>query len=241
MACHYAKWTLSDTQPDLRRLNPELATAAAAFSVKRRQRYLHGRGLLAEMMAYFYGIPLLPKIITPPSGRPCFADTNLPDFSLAYAGNTLGVMLSSEGKVGLDMEVIRARSSRILQLHNAHLSSAEQAWVAEQNEPMEASTQLWCIRQSVLKLSGLGNSGLNTVRLHPASARLRSSVLPDVQVASDSDSLFAWACAQSPTLGRMVQWRYHPDTGFSQIQESLTAQQALSSHFMKMLSLPPTR
>ena len=241
MACHYAKWILSDQEPDLRRLNPDLVATATTFSAKRRQRYLHGRVLLAEMMAYFYGIPFLPRIITPPNGRPCFADANLPDFSLAYAGNTLGVMLSSEGKVGLDMEVIRARSSQVMQLHNEHLSSAEQAWVTEQTEPLEAATQLWCIRQSILKLSGLGNSGLDTLRLHPASGRLRSSVLPDVQVVSDSDSLFAWACAQSPTLGRMVQWRFQPDSGFSQLPESIAAPHVLSSHFMKLLSLPPTK
>ncbi|WP_268648135.1 4'-phosphopantetheinyl transferase family protein, partial [Escherichia coli] len=106
----------------------------------------------------------------------------LPDFSLAYASNTVGVLLSDEGKVGLDIEVMRARGSRQSALQNAHQTPAESAWIGAQDDRLEAETQLWSIRQSVLKISGLGNSGQSTLRLHPFSGHLRSSATPDVQV-----------------------------------------------------------
>lgn len=112
MACHFARWTPASAVLDTQRLSDEVIAATRTFSVKRRTRYLQGRILLAEMMFYLYGLPTLPPIATTPTGRPCFADHQLPDFSLAYASNTVGVLLSDEGKVGLDIEVMRARGTR---------------------------------------------------------------------------------------------------------------------------------
>lgn len=101
MACHFARWTPASAVLDTQRLADEVIAATRTFSVKRRTRFLQGRILLAEMMFYLYGLPTLPPIATTPTGRPCFADHQLPDFSLAYASNTVGVLLSDEGKVGL--------------------------------------------------------------------------------------------------------------------------------------------
>jgi len=112
MACHFARWIPASAALDTHRLSAEVLTATAAFSAKRRQRFLQGRILLAEMMFYLYGLPTLPPIATTPTGRPCFADNHLPDFSLAYASDTVGVLLSNEGKVGLDIEVMRARGGQ---------------------------------------------------------------------------------------------------------------------------------
>ena len=70
--------------------------------------------------------------------------------------------------------------------------------IGAQDDRLEAETQLWSIRQSVLKISGLGNSGQATLRLHPFSGHLRSSATPDVQVMSDADEYLSWACAGSP-------------------------------------------
>ena len=110
----------------------------------------------------------------------------------------MGVLLSDEGKVGLDIEVMRARGTRQSALQHAHQTPAESAWIGAQDDRLEAETQLWSIRQSVLKISGLGNSGQATLRLHPFSGHLRSSATPDVQVMSDADEYLSWACAGSP-------------------------------------------
>ncbi len=45
--------------------------------------------------------------------------------------------------------------------------------------------QLWCIRQSMLKMSGMNEQNPLTLSLNPASGRLRSTVTPEAQVMSD--------------------------------------------------------
>ncbi|CAI2122011.1 4'-phosphopantetheinyl transferase family protein [Serratia ficaria] len=239
MACHFARWSPASTVLDTRRLSAEVIAATAAFSIKRRQRFLQGRILLAELMFYLYGLPLLPPIATTPTGRPCFADHHLPDFSLAYAANTVGVLLSAEGKVGLDIEVMRARGGRQNALQPPHPTPAETAWIAAQDDRLEAETQLWSIRQSVLKISGLGNSGQSTLRLHPFSGHLRSSATPEVQVMSDADEYLSWACARAPGLERLVCWQYEEPQGLQKDGEISARSPAESTRFVRLTSLNP--
>ncbi|HGM6988590.1 MULTISPECIES: 4'-phosphopantetheinyl transferase superfamily protein [Serratia] len=237
MACHFARWAPASAVLDTQRLSDEVIAATRTFSVKRRTRFLQGRILLAEMMFYLYGLPTLPPIATTPTGRPCFADHQLPDFSLAYASNTVGVLLSDEGKVGLDIEVMRARGTRQSALQHAHQTPAESAWIGAQDDRLEAETQLWSIRQSVLKISGLGNSGQATLRLHPFSGHLRSSATPDVQVMSDADEYLSWACAGSPGLDRLLCWRYEERGGLRKDGEISPRSPAASSRFVKLTGL----
>lgn len=237
MACHFARWIPASAALDTHRLSAEVLTAAAAFSAKRRQRFLQGRILLAEMMFYLYGLPTLPPIATTPTGRPCFADNHLPDFSLAYASDTVGVLLSNEGNVGLDIEVMRARGGQQKKLQHQYQTPTESAWISAQYDRLEAETQLWSIRQSVLKLSGLGNSGQSTLLLHPFSGHLRSSATPQVQVMSDADEYLSWACAREPNLDRLVCWQYEEHKGLQKYGEISSRIPAISTRFVKLTSL----
>ncbi|MGS9174558.1 4'-phosphopantetheinyl transferase family protein, partial [Salmonella enterica subsp. enterica serovar Infantis] len=65
------------------------------------------RGLLAELMFMLYGISELPEIIIQAKGKPEFRDKNLPGFYISYAGNMVGVAITTEGECGLDMELQR--------------------------------------------------------------------------------------------------------------------------------------
>ncbi|HGM5491326.1 TPA: 4'-phosphopantetheinyl transferase superfamily protein [Serratia fonticola] len=235
MACHFIRWDTATERLETHRLPKDLIERTASFSVKRRRRFLQGRILLAEMIFYLYGIPVLPPIATAPTGRPCFADHNLPDFSLAYAGNTIGVLLSQEGKVGLDIEVMRARSHNLL---HQYCSSTESAWIAAQHDRLEAETQLWSIRQSVLKLSGLGNSGQSLLSLHPFSGQLRCNILPNVHVMSDAGEYLSWACAHQPGLDRLICWQYDDSQGLQKCDEISARNRPLSTYFLKLTSLP---
>lgn len=234
MACHFIRWDTITEHLDTHRLPKELLERTASFSVKRRRRFLQGRILLAEMIFYLYGIPVLPTMATAPTGRPCFADHHLPDFSLAYAGNTIGVLLSQEGKVGLDIEVIRARSHNLL---HQYFSTTENAWIAAQHDRLEAETQLWGIRQCVLKLSGLGNSGHSLLRLHPFSGQLRFPPLPNVHVMSDAGEYLSWACAHQPGLDRLICWQYDDNQGLQKCDEISPRNPPPSTHFLKLTSL----
>ncbi len=113
----------------------DIVLSARNLSEKQRRRFLNGRVLLAEMIFYLYGIPELPNVITLPSGRPSFESPDLPDFSLAYAGSTVGVLISSEGKVGLDLEIIHARSALVNPQQQEQLSAVEKTWIAMQSIP----------------------------------------------------------------------------------------------------------
>ena len=240
MACHFARWVVTDTEPDTHRLPAEVLLSANSLSPKLRRRFLHGRALLAELMFYLYGMTQLPQIIALPSGRPSFSSSGLPDFSLAYAGSVIGVLLSSDGKVGLDMEILHAHSA-LSHLRQTALSTVEQTWIAMQSDPEEAAAQLECIRQSVLKISGQSDITADTLSLHPSSGRLRSSIAPEVQVMSDIESPLIWACAHSPAIARLICWHYLPAEGFVRAQAFSAQQQVDSLHFMKFTSLPPAK
>lgn len=235
MACHFIRWSTTPGALNTQRLSHELIKKSADFSSKRRQRFLCSRILLAEMLFYLYGIPELPPIVTAPNGRPCFADNHLPDFSFAYAGNTIGVLLSLEGKVGLDIEVMRARGYNLL---HQYATTMELAWVAAQYDRLEAETQLWCIRQSVLKLSGLDNpSGQSTLRLYPFSGQLRFQAAPHVHVMSDVEDYLCWACAREPGLERLIYWQYDEKLGLRKSDELSSPTSLSSNRFLKLTSL----
>lgn len=234
MACHFIRWDATTEISNTQRLSSAVIEQTASFSAKRRRRFLQGRILLAEMMFYLFGIPQLPSLATTPTGRPCFVDSHLPDFSLAYAGNTIGVLLSLEGKVGLDIEVMRARGHNLL---HQYFSSAENAWITAQYDRLEAETQLWCIRQSVLKLCGLTNGGQGSLHLHPFSGHLRCHIAPHVQVMSDAEEYLCWACAHEPGLNRLICWQYDESEGLQKFREISSQNPPPSTHFLKLTSL----
>ena len=240
MACHFARWAITDSEPDTHRLPTKVLSFSNTLSPNQRKRFIHGRVLLAELMFYLYGMTRLPQIVTLPSGRPSFSSIGLPDFSLAYAGSTLGVMLSSEGNVGLDLEILHARSA-LSQVRQSALSAVEKSWIAMQADPDESALQLECIRQSVHKLSGQNDIVADTLSLHPSSGRLRSSITPNVQVMSDIEGPVVWSCAHSPYILRLICWRYSPREGFVGTQTFSPQQQVDSLHFMKLTSLPPAK
>ncbi|STR05317.1 Uncharacterised protein [Hafnia alvei] len=115
-------------------------------------------------------------------------------------------MLGTNGKVGMDVEIIRARQGGFIHLQQQYITSGEKIWIDGQADRLEATTQLWAIRESVLKISGLGTSGLQTLRLLPGAGKLRSTVTPQVETISAIQGEIAWACSKSPTLGQLNYW-----------------------------------
>jgi len=156
MASHFVRWVVNPPlTPETMRVPQDVMTSAGHLPDKRRGRFLAARALLAQLMLRVYGIRDLPPLIASSSGRPCFADPNLPDFSISYAGNMVGVLLAEEGgRAGLDMEIVRAHSRQAQDALTQGLSSGEKAWINAQQDFMEAVTQIWTLRQSILKLTG---------------------------------------------------------------------------------------
>ncbi|MEE3662987.1 hypothetical protein V2I52_13770 [Brenneria sp. g21c3] len=235
MSCHFVRWTSTEALPNLQRLPDELISSTKSFAAKRRERYLKSRALLAEMMFYFFGYQQLPKLLVSSDGRSYFADPCLPNFSVGYAGNTIAILLSEEGCVGVDIEIVHMRSNNQTPAAMQTQTPAEKAWIEAQCDPLEAATQLCTIRHSLMKIPRSNACRAENLRLHPASGRLSSNALPAVEVMSDIDDYLAWACAHVPTLNRLVMWTYSTDAGMNKTGE-IVQQQRQSLRYMKLTS-----
>jgi len=238
MASHFARWTLTDSSVPIYRLSLKIVDHARGFPERRRLRYLASRMLLAELIWRVYGIPQLPELVTSNTGRPHFADSILPDFSIAYAGNIVGVLLAEEdGRAGLGMEIARSHSHRTLERYSRGLSSGEKTWIRAQTDPDEATTQLWTLRQSVLKLTGQ-TPGSPTLQLHPASGRLRSVTFPDIQAISDVEVLIIWSCALSPVNEQLYLWEFNGEQGWKRLQNIQSHTHNMGTRTLRLTSLP---
>lgn len=95
MATHFARGILTEGHLISVRLPSHCHQEARNIPPHRQSRFLASRGLLAELMFMLYGIGELPEIVTLPKGKPVFSDKNLPSFSISYAGNMVGVALTT--------------------------------------------------------------------------------------------------------------------------------------------------
>ncbi|AUX91652.1 4'-phosphopantetheinyl transferase family protein [Mixta gaviniae] len=239
MASHFVRWTLAQSRADVQRIPADVVEKARFLSEKRRSRYLAARMLLAELMLRVYGMPQLPGLTTTANGRPCFIDPDLPDFSIAYAGNVIGVLLAEEqSRAGLDMEMVRAHSRQTVEHHLQHLSSGEKAWINAQQDPLEAITQIWTLRQSILKLTGEKNDCGGTLQLHPASGRLRSPVFPDVQAVCDVEPLLIWSCALSPATSRLRLWEIDDLHNWTALRDIEMNKANMGPQTLRLTSMP---
>ncbi len=238
MATHFARSAFSANYTTTHRLPSNLITHASRFNLRHRQRFLTALALLAELMFNFYGYHTLPVLITSSSGRPCFADNHLPDFSLAYTGNIVGVMLAEKGcRAGLDIEMIRAHNRQKRKHLADKFSCGEQAWINSQQDPLEAATQIWVLRQSILKLTGEGDSGMTSLCLHPAYGRLRSFILPDVHAICDAEPALVWSCALSPACDQLKLWEWDYK-GLKELHTIQVQKQNMGPHLLRLTSLP---
>ncbi|WP_338559562.1 phosphopantetheinyl transferase [Erwinia sp. E_sp_B04_7] len=242
MASHFARQTLIHGTPQMLRIPQNIIDAASLMSGKRRLRFLAARALLAEMMLRVYGISHLPEVIATPNGRPCFADSDLPDFSIAYADNLVGVLLAEEGgRAGLGLEIIRAHSRQTQELYLSDLSSGEKAWINAQTDPNEAATQLWAIRKSLVKLTGPEQGHGDSLRLHPASGRLRSPGFPDIQAISDVEPLLVWSCALSPGNEQLHLWECDEEANWTRLKEIAVNTANVGQRMLRLTCMPPEK
>ena len=236
MESHFIWWNTEHRPLDVHRLTEDVIATSLHYSPKRRERFLHARVALAELMAILYGYSKLPRTAIDRHGRPFFIDPTLPDFSLAYAGHIVGVMLGCTGQVGRDIEVIRARQGGFIPLQQQWLSNTEKAWIARQEDRLEAITQLWTIRQSILKISGLGDSGLPTLHIQPGAGKLRSSVTPQVETLSAIHHDMAWSCSRSPALQRLHYWHMQPNGRLANVDKEKRQELDHSPSFLRFTS-----
>ncbi|WP_343711736.1 hypothetical protein [Kosakonia radicincitans] len=239
MATHFARGIISEGHLVSTRLPVSCHDTARQLPEHRRTRFLASRALLAEMMFMLYGTSELPEIVFESSGKPKFADVRLPHFSLAYAGNMVGVAITTEGECGLDMELQRATRS----FHSVHaqkplFSNNELLWINNQNDPNEAQTQLVTLRQSAMKLIHQMHDDQGLLQLLPGSGRLRLTPLTRVEVMSDAEDVLIWSVAVSPAIESLKIWEFDSRTGWRYLSDVQTRANDPASRLMRFTSLP---
>ena len=240
MATHFARGILNTREPLSTRLSAACHQSASRLPEYRQSRYRASRSLLAELLFMLYGISELPEIIDEENGKPAFRDENLPRFSISYAGNIVGVALSTEGDCGLDMELQRVTRS----FHGANaldeypLSSNEKLWIRNQNDPVEARAQLITLRQSIRKLSGAASDDASLLQLLPGSGRLRAAKASLVEALSDAEDVLIWSVAVPPAIERLKIWEFDSTRGWRSLPDVPERANEPAARLMRLTSLP---
>lgn len=243
MATHFARRIINDGNPHSGRLSASCLRQAAAMPEFHRVRFLASHSLLAELMLMLYGIHELPEISVSVKGRPSFSDPSLADFSIACAGNFVGIAIATEGRCGLDMELQHAtrRFHHIPSYQNHHFQNHETIWINNQNDPCEAGLQLSTLRQSVLKLRGSSKEDEKNLQLLPGSGRLRLTSEPEVEAVCDAEDLLIWAVSATPSIENLKLWEFDEHQRWRSLPEVPERHRSVETRLMRFTSLSSER
>ncbi|MGL5698002.1 MAG: 4'-phosphopantetheinyl transferase family protein [Kluyvera sp.] len=241
MATHFARGILKDGHLLSVRLSSASHNIARQLPAYRRTRYLASRALLAELLFMLYGIGELPEIITEKEGKPHFKDSQLPDFSISYAGNIVGVAITTEGRCGLDMELLQVlrNTPQAAMMENYRFTSNESLWINNQNDPHEARAQLITLRQSVLKITGdVHHDSPQALQLLPGSGRLRSANIAQLEALCDAEDVLVWSLSASPSIEKLKVWEFDSQSGWRSLPDAQARANEPSARLMRFTSLP---
>lgn len=206
--CIIAVATIPDggTLP-LTRLSATAIAYSDKFNTERRQQYLVGRILLAELLFKILAIAQLPEIKVSNNGRPSFCHLDLPDFNISHSGNQIMVALAIGCQIGLDLELPRPRP-HLLALAKYSFSATEYQWLVEL--PLEQQQpgfwQLWTLRESILKLAGKGVWQMKQLRINPLRRQISADFNPALTSWSAKMDATFWALtADSPLNEQQIE------------------------------------
>ncbi|HGG8852425.1 TPA: 4'-phosphopantetheinyl transferase AcpT [Enterobacter roggenkampii] len=116
----------------------------------RNASWLAGRMLLARALS-----PPLPDIIYGEQGKPAFAEGHPLWFNLSHSGDDIALLMSDEGEVGCDIEVIRPRKNWQA-LANAVFSMTEHDELEREapEERLAAFWRIWTRKEAIIKQRG---------------------------------------------------------------------------------------
>ncbi|MEH3827698.1 4'-phosphopantetheinyl transferase AcpT [Enterobacter roggenkampii] len=117
----------------------------------RNASWLAGRMLLARALSPHP----LPDIIYGEQGKPAFAEGHPLWFNLSHSGDDIALLMSDEGEVGCDIEVIRPRNNWQA-LANAVFSMTEHDELEREapEERLAAFWRIWTRKEAIIKQRG---------------------------------------------------------------------------------------
>ena len=115
----------------------------------RRARWLAGRVLLSHTLSP------LPEIVYGEQGKPAFSPETSLWFNLSHSGDDIALLMSDEGEVGCDIEVIRPRKNWQA-LANAVFSMTEHDELEREapEERLSAFWRIWTRKEAIVKQRG---------------------------------------------------------------------------------------
>ena len=214
-------WQRPTTAADLWLLLPPAAAGAyrarlPAAPAERQAQWLAGRvlvhGLLAELAA-------TNAIATPdfllhndPAGRPWLAGPGAalaPVVSLSHSGAWVAALLAPGGRVGVDVEQVRAKAQRLASkfLAPADLAAA-QARAATAPDPAACFSRLWSAKETLYKLAGrrglIFSTDLLLDDVAPAAAEAGATLVLDGRRTRHR------VCYAEPAPGYVLTYCYEP-------------------------------
>jgi 4'-phosphopantetheinyl transferase len=122
--------------------------------------------------------------LTAPSdanGKPYLA--NFPQkISLSHSFDYAVAMISTEGEVGIDMEIIKTKVERI---QHKFLKPVELAFITQGDTRYEQLYACWCAKEAIYKLQGnSGVSFLNNMTIQPL--RIPKARCPETRTGQQS-------------------------------------------------------
>ncbi len=129
-------------------------------------------------------------------GRPQIR-SNFFDFNISHSGEWVVVFLAKNKTklkplVAVDIESISRKRNYIALLEH-FATNAEQAWFQQQNQQSDAFYELWCVREAVLKVTGIGLRKLSDIRYLPQTNALTTQYCPPGQVLFTTELPFYMA------------------------------------------------
>lgn len=143
----YANLTMPGLQEQAARCLPSRMLNQAPSGV-RRASWLAGRILLTHALSP----SPLPEIIATVQGKPGFAPPVTYWFNLSHSGDSIMLLLSDEGEVGCDIEILRPRKNWP-RIAKSVFSATEQARIKQADDAQQLSLfwQIWTEKEALLK------------------------------------------------------------------------------------------
>lgn len=238
MATHFARGIIHPQSLTSIRLSTECHAWARELPIHHRERYLASHALLAELIFMLYGITSLPPIIFC-DGKPTFADSTLPAFSQAWAGNITGVVLTTEGTCGLDMALHHTANSFgapfTFNGNQFNFTRSETIWINNQSDPWEARLQLAALHQSVRKLA---DDSADNIQISPGAGRLLTGNNQRVEALCDAEDVLIWALCASPGIEKLKLWDFDNRYGWKTLPVPGSRNNYQGNRMMRFASHP---
>lgn len=117
----------------------------------RRAPWIAGRALLLRA----FNLTTLPEIVFGVNGKPAFRGDIPLWFNISHSGDDIAVLVSNQGDVGCDLEILRPRQNwhRIAEAMFSSREQAELMSAAEENQ-LHIFWQIWTRKEALLKYAG---------------------------------------------------------------------------------------